>query len=109
MIVLSYDIVLDEAAFSTASDDMAALKTRTEELKAKLQRMYQDLTTALDTPAGKQIQVTAENVLIEPIDKLLLVIEHISDTLTEIIGTSYYKDVFIKFEQLNQDIKMNES
>ena len=104
---LSYDILLDDTAFNTASDTMSALKTRTEVLKAKLEKMYQDLTTALDTPAGKQVEITAGKVLIEPIDKLLLVIKHISTTLTEIIGTGHYKDVFIKFEQLNQSVKFN--
>lgn len=104
---LTHDIVLDDTAFNTASEAMATLKTRTEALKTKLEGMYEDLTTALDTPAGKQIEITAEKVLIEPIDKLLLVIDHISATLTEIIGTGCYKDVFIKFEQLNQNIKFN--
>ena len=50
---LSYDILLDDTAFNTASDAMSALKTRTEVLKAKLEKMYQDLTTALDTPENK--------------------------------------------------------
>lgn len=103
-----YDIVLDDDVFNDASEAMASLKKRTEALKEKLERMYQDLTTALDTPTGKQIEFTAGEVLIEPINKLLLVIEHISDTLTEIIGTGYYKDVFIKFDELNQSITFNE-
>lgn len=106
---LSQDIVLNDTAFHNASKDMAALKARTEALKEKLEKMYQDLTTALDTPAGRQIQITAGEVLIEPVDKLLLVIEHISETLTEIIGTNYYNDVFIKFEQLNQSITFNQN
>ena len=33
MLALSQDIVLDETAFSTASSEMTALKTRTETLK----------------------------------------------------------------------------
>lgn len=102
---LSHDIILDDTAFATASADMAELKTRTEELKSDLKKMYKELTTALDTPAGKAVEITAEKVLIKPIEDLLLVIEHISSTLDEIIGTGYYKDVFIKFEQLNQSIK----
>lgn len=104
---LSQDILLDDSAFNTASSEMQALKTRTEALKTKLQQMYRDLTTALDTPAGKQVEQTAEEVLIKPIEDLLLVIQHVSDTLNEIIGTGYYKDIFIKFEQLNQDIKFD--
>lgn len=101
---LYYDIQLDDKAFNNASSDMSSLKTRAEKLKAKLESMYDDLTKALDTPAGKQIKVTAKDVLIKPIDDMLLVIQHISDTLKTIIGTGYYKDVFIKFEQLNQSI-----
>lgn len=104
---LTYDILLDDNAFITASEAMTALKARTEALKARLENMYRDLTTALDTPAGKQVELTAKEVLIEPIEKLLLVIEHISATLTEIMGTGHYKDVFVKFEQLNQSIKFN--
>ena len=102
---LSHDIVLDDMAFTTASSDMKALKTRTETLKTKLKQMYKDLTTAMDTPAGKAVEQTAESVLIKPIDDMLLVINHISSTLTEIIGTGHYKDVFIKFEELNSSVK----
>lgn len=102
---LSHDIVLDDQAFTTASADMKSLKDRTDNLKIKLEQMYKDLTTAMDTPAGKAVEETAKSVLIKPIDDMLKVIEHISSTLTEIIGTGYYKDVFIKFEELNSNIK----
>lgn len=104
--MLSQDIVLDDSAFSTASQDMKDLAERTERLKSKLTQMYNDLTKALDTPAGRQLELTAKDVLIKPIKDLLLVIRHTSDTLTEIIGTGYYKSVFIKYEELNQSIKM---
>lgn len=101
---LSHDIVLDDNAFKTASSDMKALKTRTEKLKTKLKQMYKDLTTAMDTPAGNAVEATAESVLIKPIDDMLLVIDHVSSTLAEIIGTGHYMDVFIKFEELNSSI-----
>ena len=103
---LKYDIVLDDVAFATASADMQALKARTETLKTTLTQMYKDLTTAMDTPAGKAVEFTSNKVLIKPIEDMLLVIQHISDTLTEIIGTGYYKDVFLKFEELNASIKL---
>ena len=103
---LSQDIILDDSAFNTASQDMKDLAERTERLKSKLTQMYNDLTKALDTPAGRQLELTAKDVLIKPIEDLLLVIRHTSDTLTEIIGTGYYKSIFIKYEELNQSIKM---
>jgi hypothetical protein len=104
---LFHDIVLDDAAFKTASEEMAALKTRTEELKIKLEGMCTELTTALNTPAGKAVELVAKEVLIKPIEDLLLIIQHISETLTEIIDIDHYKDVFIKFEELNESVKFN--
>lgn len=105
MASLEQDILLDDNAFNTASADIIELKKRTEELKEKLHSMYENLSTALITPAGEQIELVAEKVIIKPIDNMILVIEHISKTLDEIIGTGYYHDVFIKYEQLNQNIK----
>ncbi len=104
---LGQDITLNSDAFNTASTEMAALKTRAETLKTKLEKMYTDLTTALDTPAGKEIEVTAKDVLIKPINDLILVIDQMSKTLTEIIQTPYYQGVFDKYEQLMQGIKFN--
>ena len=104
---LAHDILLEDTAFTKASADMKALKTRAETLKTKLEGMYQALTTAMNTPAGKQIETKAKDVIIKPIDDMLLVIKHISESLDEIIGTGYYKDVFIKFEELNQSIKFS--
>lgn len=101
---LSHDIVLSEEAFAQAAADMKELKVRTETLKAKLQQMYKDLTTAMDTPAGRAVETVSETVLIKPIDDMLLVIDHVSSTLTEIIGTRYYKKVFVKFEELNSSL-----
>jgi hypothetical protein len=69
--------------------------------------MYHNVTTALDTPAGQALEITAKDVLIEPIDKMLIVIEHVSSTLNEIIGEGHYKDVFVKFEELNQSVNFN--
>ena len=104
---MAYDIVLCEEAFQTASDSMAELKTRTEALKTKLETMYHNVSTAMDTPAGKAVEITAKDVLIEPIDKMLIVIEHVSSTLSEIRATGRYRDVFVKFEELNQNLDFN--
>lgn len=105
MKLLNTDILLKDTAFNTASSEMATLKTRTETLKTKMEQMYRDLKNAMDTPSGDAVELVSKNVLLEPIDNLLLVIDHISSTLTQIIGTGYYKDVFVKFEDLNSSIK----
>ena len=102
MAFLIHDIVLDDTAFQTASDDMKELKRKAEDLKSMLERMYNDVTSALDTSAGDEIQFTAKNVLLQPVEDMSVVIQHISDTLNTIIGTGYYKDIFVKFEELNE-------
>jgi molecular chaperone GrpE (heat shock protein) len=120
MAFLDQDIILNEAAFDTASADMEQLKNRTEKLKEKLHSMYHDLTTALNTPAGEQLELTGEKVIVKPIEDMIAVIDHISNTLKQIMNTEddksntleqikdtrYYKDVFIKYEELNQNINL---
>ena len=101
---LDQDIKLNSDAFSDAAEGMAGLKTRAEALKEKLQQMYSDITTALDTPAGHEIEITAEDVLIQPIDDLILVIDQMSRTLDEIISTQYYQSVFDKYDELVESI-----
>lgn len=104
---LEQDIALNSEAFKTAATEMAALKTKAETLKSMLEKMYKDLTTALDTPAGKEIEIEAKDVLIKPIDDLILVIDQMSKTLNDIKDTPYYQGVFDKYEQLMQNIKFN--
>ena len=88
---LEQDIKLNSEAFKTAAREMSSLKTRAETLKTTLEQMYNDLTTALDTPAGKEIEIEAKDVLIKPIDDLILVIDQMSKTLDDIIDTPYYQ------------------
>ena len=97
---LEQDIKLSSEAFKTAANEMSALKTRAETLKTTLEQMYNDLTTALDTPAGKEIEIEAK-------DDLILVIDQMSKTLDDIKDTPYYQGVFDKYEQLMQNIKFN--
>ena len=100
MAFLFHDIVLDDTAFTTASQEMAVLKQDAANLKTKLEKMYENVSTALDTTAG-EIQVTAKDVLLQPIEDMSVVIQHISETLNTIIGSGYYKDIFVQYEELN--------
>ncbi len=101
MAFLSQDIVLDDNAFSTASSDMQTLKSDAEKLKEKLEKMYKDVSEAMDTSAGDALELTAKDVLLQPIEDMSVVIQHISTTLDTIKGTGYYNDIFVKYEELN--------
>ena len=99
-------IHIDDQALKTAASDMLALKTRNKNLKDKLAKMYQDLTTALDTPAGHAVEWTGKDVLL---------LEHMSDTLNVIIGQdtrqggeprgTYYDKLFDEYEELDQILR----
>ena len=102
--MLNYDIVLSKEAFDDAAAKMNGLVTRTSALRTELEDLYSQLKGALDTPAGKQVEFTATNVLLHPLDDLLAVLRHTAETLERISGTGYYQDVFIKYEELNQSI-----
>ena len=100
MAQLSKDLQLDETKFNNASRDMKALKKRTNELKTKLEGMHESLASAMDTPAGKEVQLEAKKTLLKPVENMALVVGHISDTLELVIGNNYYKDVFDGFDEL---------
>ena len=95
MAQLSKDLQLDETKFNNASRDMKALKKRTNELKTKLEGMYESLASAMDTPAGKEGQLEAKKTLLKPVENMALV-----DTIDLVIGNNYYKDVFDGFDEL---------
>ena len=98
---LQDDIEVDESKFTSAAEDMRLLKDRTDKLKQKLSDMYDELVKAVDTPAGHALQLEAKDVLLEPVENMSLVINHISSTLDQVIETGYYKDIFTGFDEIN--------
>ena len=99
---LSKDVKLNEEAFRTASEEMEKLKERNETLRTNLSELYKGLSEALQSESGDELDLAVQDVILEPIDNLGLVINQISDTLNTIIGTGYYKDIFIGFQELNK-------
>lgn len=105
-------IHLDDQALKTAAADMMALRQRNQRLKEKLETMYKNLTTALDTPAGHAVEWTGRDVLLDPINDMGKVLEHVSDTLNVIIGQDgkepksvYYDKLFAEYQELDRILK----
>lgn len=108
-------IYLDDQALKTAAKDMLELKQRNQRLREKLEAMYRDLTTALDTPAGHAVEWTGRDVLLEPIDDMGRVLEHMSDTLNIIVGQAsrqgdepsgtYYDKLFDEYNELDRILR----
>lgn len=108
-------IHIDDQALLVAANDMLELTRRNQRLKEKLNNMYHDLTTALDTPAGHAVEWTGKEVLLEPIDDMGKVLEHMSDTLSVIIGQgakqssesggTYYDKLFDEYDELDRTLR----
>ncbi len=104
-------IEINEEALKQAADDMQALRERNDQLKTKLENMYNDLLTALDTPAGNELKICGLDVIIGPIEDMGLVIDHVSTTLNKIIGQggeptgTYYDKLFDDYEELDHILR----
>lgn len=105
-------IKVDEQALGTAAYNMNKLKERNNKLKERLETMYKDLTTALDTEAGHKLEWQGKEVLLKPIEDMSKVLEHVSDTLNVIIGKDgrepkgvYYDKLFSEYEELDKILK----
>ncbi len=108
-------IKVNEEALKTAASDMYALRERNEKLRQKLEKMYENLTTALDTEAGHAMEWTGKEMLLQPIENMNKVLEHVSDTLNVIIGEDgreqaepkgvYYDKLFEEYNELDRILK----
>lgn len=108
-------IHIDDQALKKAATDMYALKERNQKLKEKLEKMYHNLTTALNTPAGHAVEWTGRDILLEPIDDMGKVLEHMSDTLNILIGEdsrnggeprgTFYDKLFDEYEELDRILR----
>lgn len=103
--------LISEAALNEAAQKMDTLRQRNQALKEKLENMFNDLTSALDTPSGQAIEWTGKNVLVQPIDDLAKVIKLMSDILNDIIGQGgmgrgyYYDKLFVEYDELDKVLK----
>ena len=103
-------VKLVDGDFTNAASRMEALKTRNDNLKTKLENMFNDLMDALDTPAGHSLNITGRDVLLQPIEDMGLVIKHMSETLNTIIGKNgvsnvYYDKIFDEYNDIDRILK----
>ena len=101
-VVFGEDIVLDETAFNTAISDFAALGNQLQQLRADIEEMLNILKTGFDTPAGAKFLASCEKNLFRPLDDQKLVLDHISNSLTE--SKQAYESVFREYEALQAAI-----
>ena len=96
------DILLDESAFQKATADFAALGTRLQNLRTKIEEMLNTLKEGFDTPAGTKFINSCKNNLLSPLNDQKLVLDHIAENLA--IAKQSYVAVFTEYQQLNASI-----
>ncbi|MBQ3940414.1 MAG: hypothetical protein II723_04810 [Oscillospiraceae bacterium] len=97
------DIVLDDAAFEKASARFDELSAKVQALRADIEGMLQTLQSGFDTPAGRLFVTSCRNNLLEPLDQQKLVLDHISESLSD--AKSEYASVFAEYENLNRVLR----
>ena len=97
------DIVIDQDAFNKASTDLQALSTRLNNFKSDVEDMLLELQKGFDTPAGRKFIESCRMNLGAPIADQMLVLQHISDTLNQVIVE--YNKVFTSYDEMNNAIK----
>ena len=100
--VFSEDIVLDEAAFEQAVKEFAELGGQLKQLRSDIENMLTELKAGFDTPAGRKFISSCEKNLFEPLDAQKLVLDHISDSLSQ--SKQAYESVFREYEALQAEI-----
>lgn len=107
MAKISQDIMINDGAFILATQNVEALQTRIETFKETLENLYDKMVSSLDTPAGVAFDTISKDVIMEPILNMEIIVGRISELIDTIRDEDYYRDVFIKFEELNDSIKYN--
>ena len=98
----SEDIILDEEAFDQAIKDFAELGEQLQQLRVDIESMLATLKAGFETPAGRKFISSCEKNLFEPLDAQKLVLDHISETLSE--SRQAYESVFREYESLQAEI-----
>ncbi len=93
------DIVLDDAKFAKAKDDLEELRRKMNQLQKDIENMLSILKKGFDTPAGHKFIKSCENNLLEPLKQQQLVIDHVARNLEYAKGE--YTSVFEKYKELN--------
>lgn len=101
--LVTYDILLNDAAFDTASTQLDELAVKMNTLRTDIENALNDLKSGFDTAAGAQFFKACGNKLLKPMEAQALVIEHVSNNLKT--AKTSYASVFSEYEELNNTIK----
>ena len=101
---LKKNVKIDDQAFETAVKDLSTLYDDVENLKTEFNKLFKDLSDALQCEAGDELKKAGNDVVIKPLDNFKLVINQVKETLDLVKGTGYYKSIFNEFNALKDDI-----
>lgn len=95
---------IDKAKIITAYSEMRELRTKTYELYKKVEQLLSDSTEVVKCQTGIALTDYEKVDCLEPIDNLCVVMDHIYDLLTTIVGKGYYNKVLSGYVELNDSI-----
>ncbi len=91
-------MVIDEEAFSKASEEFKELADKINSLSKDINDMLTDIKNGFDTPAGKKFIKACESTLLEPLEQQRIVVTHIAENLE--YAKSTYQSVFDNYRDV---------
>ena len=95
-------MVIDEEAFTKASQDFKELAGKINSLQKDINDMLTDIRNGFDTTAGRKFINACESTLLEPLERQKIVVTHIADNLTQ--AKNSYKSVFDEYREVVNSI-----
>lgn len=96
------DILLDQDQFQSAANRFEQLSEDMTSLRQDIDKLLEELEKGFDTPAGRKFISSCKTSLLQPMDDMTAVIQHVSDNLSQ--ARLKYESVFTEFQFVNNAI-----
>lgn len=103
MFGLNLDVILDEEAFETASNEFTKLLEDMNALRSDIDTMLSDLQTGFNTTAGRKFISSCKDNLITPMEQQAATLEFAANALKR--AKQEYEPIFADYKALNSAIE----
>jgi len=104
MFGLNLDVILDEEAFETASNEFSKLLEDMNSLRSDIDTMLSELETGFNTTAGRKFISSCKDNLITPMEQQAATLEFAATALKK--AKQEYEPIFDEYKTLNSDIEI---
>lgn len=98
------DIFLSDENLNKAGKTLDEISADAAAMKEEIDALLQQLSAGFDTPAGRKLVSSTEELLLGPMNDMALLLSHIAQTLRS--AKNAYAPVFDEYRRLNSRIRV---